>query len=217
MTLACPVKRSHRGPLPPRHPSPLRRLGNKSPNAPIDRSLYLTPTDLNSDPPWVGPARARWHSSAVDRQPDIVVASPDEAAVHLVVEVKVGTHDVRATERQLKQIMLRMRAPVGLLVTPQQVRIFRDTFAGNGDESVIDEGSIPTSSIAELQSFALGYRREAFEFEEAVQEWLEGLRYRLTQGYGRGPDALLAKHVMPALSLGEIRPMGPRQRLTATR
>ena len=153
----------------------------------------------------------------MDRQPDIVVASPHGGSVHLIVEVKLRLHDSHAVERQVKQIMVRMRSPAGLLVTLNSIRIFRDTFKDYTEDSVIEVGTVQTESIPELESFAKGLKNDPIEFEDAVRSWLEVLRYRLMQGYGRGSDGIFAEHVMPALGLGEIRSAGPRKNRVVAR
>jgi hypothetical protein len=148
----------------------------------------------------------------VNFQPDIVVASPGQE--HLVVEVRIK--DSPDVADALKHYMLRMRSPTGILVTPTRISIFRDTFRSNAESSIDVVGAIVTSDVAELQPFASGVNRDPMAFESAVQHWLSELRNRLVHGYARGVDPILAEHVMPALTMGEIRAGGPRPRRGAT-
>lgn len=142
---------------------------------------------------------------------DIVVTSPGEAKVHLVVEVKLREHADAATIHQLKHYMFRTGAPSGLLVTRSTVTVLRDTFHARSEGSIQVVKTIATSSIPELQPFAAGLGTDPAAFEDAVQDWLVQLRCRLVEGYARGVDPVLAEHVMPALAAGEIRAGGPRR------
>jgi len=141
---------------------------------------------------------------------DIVVISPGEARVHLVVEVKLAAAPPGEGIRQLKQYMFGMGASVGLLVTPAAIAILRDSFQGGSEESVQVVKTIPTTDVPELARFALGHSTDPLAFEDAVQGWLVQLRHRLVEGHARGVDPLLAEHLMPALTAGEIRAGGPR-------
>lgn len=111
--------------------------------------------------------------------------------------------------------MLRMRIPTGLLVTPEAVSIYSDTFRSESEKSIQQVAAVRTADIPELQTFAAGLNRDPIAFEDAVQSWLVQLRNRLVHGYASGVDPILAEHLMPALAMGEIRAAGPRRR-TAT-
>ena len=54
-------------------------------------------------------------------QPDILVVSPDDYTVHLVVEAKLVSGKDEAAEMALKHTMMRMRAPTGILVTRDKI------------------------------------------------------------------------------------------------
>jgi hypothetical protein len=150
----------------------------------------------------------------MDFSPDIVVTTPGESTVHMVVEVKLSdTVDRDAAAQQLKHYMLRVGSPAGILVTRNAVAIFRDTFRTDSAESIEHVATILTSDIPELQSFAAGVNKDPVAFEDAVQDWLVQLRYRFVQGYMRGVDSRVAEHVMPALVNGEIRAGVPRPRV----
>lgn len=148
-------------------------------------------------------------------EPDIVVTMPGESRAFLVVEAKLLSQDRRDVATPLKHYMLRMRSPAGLLVTRDMVTIFRDTFRGDSEDSIEEVGSVPTAKIPELQPFAAGLKTDPVAFEDAVQDWLVQLRYRLVHGYARGVDPIVAEHVMPTLATGEIRAGGPRQTRSA--
>jgi hypothetical protein len=146
----------------------------------------------------------------MDSGPDILVKSPDESTALLIVEVKLGGTRARDLLTPLKRLMLRMRSPVGLLVTGDAVTVLCDTFESDTEASINAVAEIPTLGIPELYRFAAGWATDPIAFEDAVQDWLVQLRNRLVHGYPSGADPILAEHVMPALAMGEIRAAGPR-------
>ncbi len=150
--------------------------------------------------------------------PDILVVSPDDLTTHMLVEVgeSISAAD---RERSLKHQMIRTGVPTGLLVTPTWLTIYRDTFTDYLDSSIQAVEQIPTSDIESLQPFAAGLRSSGADFEDAVQEWLAQLKYRLDEGFLRGSDLKPAvrEHILPALRSGEIRASGPRYPRRAVR
>ena len=149
--------------------------------------------------------------------PDILVSSPDAHDIALVVEVKLHDDDLEQTEQQLKRYMFGMRCPLGLLVTPERMRLLRDTYTSYAPESIEWIGDYPIQGLFEEAlarhpkdtDVAVG----AFRLEDAVQAWLE----RLASGTGLAslsPDLrdALKEYVLPALEQGEIRAAGPRVR-----
>jgi hypothetical protein len=154
----------------------------------------------------------------VSYQPDILVVSPDDYTVHLVVEAKLVSGKDEAAEMALKRTMMRMRAPTGILVTRDKISVFRESFTDYTEASIREvDGSIPTDKCPDLQPFATGFNRDPVAFEDAVQHWLDGLRYRLINGFTHGEDGnrLLVEHVLPALLQGEVRAAGPRSTIRA--
>ena len=69
-------------------------------------------------------------------EPDIIVTSRDGRDRFLVVEVKLAADDLEQTERQIKRYMLRYGYPTGMLVTPDMLHIYRDTFSSYEENSV---------------------------------------------------------------------------------
>jgi hypothetical protein len=150
-------------------------------------------------------------------EPDILVSSPDTHDMALVVEVKLHEDALDQAEQQLRRYMFGMRCPLGMLVTPASLRLFRDTYTSYNEESIERIGEY---SIRGLFDDALaGDPRggdaviRAFRLEDAVQAWLE----RLAAGADLAelpPDLKNAveKHVLPTLAYGEVRAAGPRGR-----
>lgn len=149
--------------------------------------------------------------------PDILVSSPDAHDIALVVEVQLRDDELGEAEQQLKRYMFGMRCPLGLLVTPERMRVFRDTYTSYGPESVELVGDYPIGGIFEealaRYSEEIDDAARAFRLEDAVQAWLE----RLAVGTGLtslSPELrrALETYVLPALEQGEIRAAGPRAR-----
>jgi len=145
--------------------------------------------------------------------------SDPEGGLSVVAEVKLVLGDADAAERQLTRYMFGMRCPVGMLVTPDRVRGYRDTYREQGEGSVerVVEFETPPSLAKEIPPLEGSSAERATLFERAVQSWVE----RLAQGSELAdlpPDArqALEENVLPALRRGEVRAGHPRWRRTGT-
>ncbi|WP_437294159.1 hypothetical protein WMF45_34540 [Sorangium sp. So ce448] len=154
--------------------------------------------------------------------PDILVTSRDGTSRSLVVEVKLSIHDLQASEQQLKAYMVRHGYATGMLVTPDAVRIYRDTFASYEEGSVELVGAFSTAGVFEAGVASTiraieepGLR--GVQFEDEVQRWLEGLTNPSNLA-ALAPDLREAveDHVVPALEQGEVRAAGPRASMRRT-
>lgn len=145
-------------------------------------------------------------------EPDVIVTSSEGLGVLLVAEVKLSLTDKSQAEEQLKRYMVSMRCPVGLLVTPERLWIYSDSYSVAGLESVECVGEFPLFGLRALRLDADAFSRQpAFALEQAVQRWLEGLS---TESERQTlPPALreaLEEYVVPALNEGQVRAAGPR-------
>ena len=107
-------------------------------------------------------------------EPDIVVTSGDGSEFLLVVETKSHEQDLARAEAQLKDYMTAVRSPIGLLVTPKQLRIFRDRYLPSRETSVEEVGTFDVSELFSSYSKDAG-RDASLRFENDVQNWLESL------------------------------------------
>lgn len=155
-------------------------------------------------------------------EPDIIVASRDGTRVALVVEVKLAIGDLAAAEYHIKRYMVRNRCPTGMIITPEAARIYRDTFTGHDEESIERISEFPMEGVlhAEMAS-SIGTipepQRRAFQMEDAVQAWLEGLTGGSSvAALPGGLREAVEEHVVPALEQGEVRAAGPRSRWQST-
>lgn len=143
-------------------------------------------------------------------EPDIVALGTEIQEFVLVAEVKMTIRDLKFVERQLKQYMAAMRCPVGLLITPQRLRIYRDGYKGLPEESVELVGEF---DVAKVFNFTTPESSPdaAPAFQAMVQEWLDRLT---TESVLRALSAELRRavemYIAPALSQGVVRAGHPR-------
>jgi len=152
-------------------------------------------------------------------EPDIIVTDSDSPRWRIVVEAKLHLADRSRAEAALKRFMLGMGAPLGLILSPSHLAIYRDSFRDFSNDSVelVGDFDIPPESspfsVGGGPTGEYGHRMEAeFAFERNVQTWLEELS-STGEIHGFIPEArrALAEHVLPALSGGMIRAAGPRE------
>jgi hypothetical protein len=137
--------------------------------------------------------------------PDIVVTEPGSSHALLVVEAKVGK-TTAASESQLRHYMWEMSCPVGLLVSPREIFLYRNLFTGYSDDSVERVGTFPApSSWREFSG-----RDSEVEFERRVQKWLERLTSERPTDLSREAADALQQLVIPGLLHGDIHASGPR-------
>lgn len=152
--------------------------------------------------------------------PDIIVTNRDAHDLALVVEVKLQFADLETEERQLRRYMFGMGCPVGMLVTPRTLRLYRDRYKEYGQDSVEFVGEFPIETVfaAELAAAKVsGGANHGFDLENAVQSWLERLADGAPLSALSEPlRSALQEHVLPALERGEIRAARPRWRPTGT-
>jgi hypothetical protein len=154
--------------------------------------------------------------------PDIIVTGEDTPKILLVVEAKLYPSIRKEDESQLKSYMLHMRCPIGLLVTPDLIEVFRDNYTAHSENSVERVGSFAAPKIWDIFKAAHhGTEWEGtsdanigFRFEEAVKSWLEQLSTSpsayLTE-FPKETREALTDYVVPALTQGVVRSSGPRE------
>src|SRR5258708_373590 len=105
-------------------------------------------------------------------EPDLIVTTERGAEWLLVVEAKQTPGDVSKTERQLKQYMLEMRCPVGMLATPHTIRLYHDEYLSATEDSIrlVGEYAAPVEWF--FAKDARDSQRVGADFEDAVRHWL---------------------------------------------
>jgi hypothetical protein len=142
---------------------------------------------------------------------DIVVSSPDSTEARLIVETKLVLRDRSAAVNRLRTAMLQMSCPVGLLLTPEKMWVYADTFESARPDSIESVGEFKIGHLlgfTPTESSPNGARL----FESRVQKWLEDLPRTATQD--RVADKrlwqVLNRYVLPAIETGEVRAAAPR-------
>jgi hypothetical protein len=142
-------------------------------------------------------------------RPDIVVTRPDSPEVLLVAEIKKGNvTDQNSAEAALKSYMVHMSCPVGMLVTPERVRFYRNRYTDYRPQTVEMTGECPTGEL--LGPLIQGVSES--DLERPVEDWLESLR---AGGNRKWPSAVreaIESSVLPAVGAGIVRAGGPRWR-----
>ncbi len=136
-------------------------------------------------------------------EPDILINTPDGRV--MVIEAKVAIKDFPLTEEALKQYMVDMQYPFGLLVAPEKVRVYRDFYS-----------SISPASVKQVEEFD-GTRiwrqnppRQGPEFEAFVQQWIENLGDFPAESLPQQFKDIVQLYVLPAIAAGEVRAAHPR-------
>ena len=148
-------------------------------------------------------------------EPDIVVSGAESSEIALVAEVKTSLGDIENSKLQLKKYMAAMRCPVGLLVTPERLWLFRDQYLSSSEDSITEVAEFNVKSILNFDQVRPG-RGDALAFEQLVQSWLESLSTE--SGLRKLPSELRPAaqlYIVPAVSQGTIRAGHPRSSLSA--
>ena len=108
---------------------------------------------------------------------DVVVYDPEESRVEVIVEVKQRlTEAPTDASRELREAMLWVGCHHGILVTPDEMYVWRDTFDDDTVDAIRQDHPEPLPTPAVLGRFAAGkHLRDARVLELAVAEWLEAL------------------------------------------
>ena len=134
---------------------------------------------------------------------DIIVSTVDGLA--LVVEAKVALPDLQQAEQQLKDYMVQMQCPVGMLVTPERLWLYRDSYLSRASQSVELVGEFDAREV-----WRDAPPLEGVQFEAFVQRWLEQLGQQPMQRMPKNLREALQEYVLPAVRGGEIRAAHPR-------
>lgn len=133
--------------------------------------------------------------------PDVIVTSPDSYSVTLIGEARREGANLEETSKPLKNYMLRMRCPVGIVFTPHTLRIYKDRFTGQSEDSIAMVGEFPGKDLfkaapANASENAIG---------AAMVQWLDELA---RTGQIRVSDPTLKsaidEYILPAVSGGLV-------------
>jgi hypothetical protein len=141
--------------------------------------------------------------------PDVIVTtdySPGTFA--LVAEAKGATANLDEAGLQLKEYMLQMGCPVGIIFTPRVLRIYKYRFLGRTEDPIELVGDFPSGEILETRGPVAGPESA---IESALFEWLEELAHtgQVAVSDQRLKSAI-DQHILPAVSGGRVSIAHPR-------
>src|SRR4051812_39655910 len=140
--------------------------------------------------------------------PDLIVTAPDSPAVRLVVEVKATGVPPPQAEQQLTSYMNLMSCSVGILLTPEILAIYADTFGKRGTDSIEKVVELPSSMLFPIK--ALKPADEA-TLEHLALLWLDHLARTGDIGdVSADAHEALSRYVLPAVSGGVVRFAHPK-------
>ena len=70
--------------------------------------------------------------------------------------------------------MASLGSPVGLLITPQRIRLYRDRYLPSVEDSITEVGNFNVKEILRFRP-TQNPQADSLDFERNVQSWLEGL------------------------------------------
>ena len=143
--------------------------------------------------------------------PDVIVTTDySPATIALVGEAKSATANLDEAAFRLKEYMLLMGCPVGIIFTPQVLRIYKYRFVGRTQDSIELVGDFPSVELS-------GARERLAGTESAVESTLVGWLDELAHtGQVAVSDqrlkAAINEHILPAISGGRVSIVHPRIR-----
>jgi len=136
-------------------------------------------------------------------EPDILVTTPD--GVSVVIEVKATLANLDRTEEQLKRYMVGMQCPVGLLLTPDRMLLYKDSYSDRSPSSIQRVGEFDAKGLWKQPP-----PTDPLLFERFVQHWLEESGRRPHSELPEDLRRAFEEHIDPALAAGEVRAAHPR-------
>jgi len=135
--------------------------------------------------------------------PDVIVtADYSPATIVLVAEAKEATGNLDEAALPLKHYMLQMSCPVGIIFTPQVLRIYKNRFLGRSEDSIQMVGDFPSSELFKSRQPAAGVESA---LKSALIQWLDELA---ATGQVRVNDPRLklaiGEYILPAVSGGFV-------------
>jgi hypothetical protein len=142
--------------------------------------------------------------------PDIVVTGADSPRVLVAVEAKTDETQFDRFAREISQYLWRMSSPVGLLIFPEHLWVFYNTYSGVDEKAIKQLGPYELPQIV-WRDAGVSPRVEGQRFEPLVQKLLEHLAATQdASSISKDLHSALETHVFPALNSGVIRAAGPR-------
>jgi hypothetical protein len=149
-------------------------------------------------------------------RPDLVVTSSDGTEMKLVVAVGRDQEDRKYVAEPLKRYMLGTHCPVGLLVVPTRIWIYRNRYLPNDQDSVEELGPFskvwPPDSLPQMfPGFAAAAAAALDQFVQQVRNWLESLDTQASlRAMNQDLRSAVSDYLLPVLHEGVLRAGVPR-------
>lgn len=143
--------------------------------------------------------------------PGIVVTTTDGASeLLLVAEANLSSGEHEGVARELKEYLWRSGCPIGLLITPDRLRIYRHRYLSTETNSVVLVGDFDICGVFGAGMHRAG-RDAADDFEWNAQLWLESMVSESAL-LSLPPDlrVVARQYIVPALSEGRVHAGHPR-------
>ncbi len=143
--------------------------------------------------------------------PDVIVTTDySPATIALVGEAKGATANLDEAALQLKEYMLLMGCPVGIIFTPQVLRIYKYRFLGRTQDPIELVGDFPSGELLEAREPLAGAESAV---ESTLLAWLDELAQT---GQAVVSDqrlnSAINEHILPAVSGGRVSIAHPSMR-----
>src|SRR5436305_3357344 len=146
--------------------------------------------------------------------PDILVTSADSPQTLIAVEARLDRKALENAIPRLRHYMVKMSCPVGLLILPDELYIYRNRYTGTEENAIEQIGRYKVEAFQQFVGIAAEHVSKARGrlFESYVQQWLEHLP-KSDDIRRLAPDLkdALETYVVPALESGVVRAAGPRE------
>jgi hypothetical protein len=122
--------------------------------------------------------------------------------IALVGEAKGATANLDEAALQLKEYMLRTGCPVGVIFTPQVLRVYKYRFLGRTEDPIELVGDFPSDELMETLGPVAGSESAV---ESALFGWLDELAQTGQVAVSdQGLNSAINQHILPAVSGGRV-------------
>lgn len=133
-------------------------------------------------------------------KPDFVVFAPDLPETRLVVELKRSLLNREAVAAQMKQYMAARHCAIGLLITPTDTWLLRDTYEGSGVDAITQAGPYSTAELLGVDEVP----DDEHGLASAVERWLESLTSGSAEALRDGVRQDVSPYLLPAVTEGRV-------------
>src|SRR5579863_8356378 len=135
--------------------------------------------------------------------PDVIVVTDySPATIALAAEAKDATANLDDAALQLKRYMLQMGCAVGIILTPQVLRICKDRYLGRSEESIAVVGDFPSGELFEIWQPVTGVEAMV---EFTLAPWLDELArtgdVRVSNPHLK---SAIEEYILPAITGGYV-------------